>query len=133
MDPGGDVPQRIDDRNVTAQGRRRRAGVELESRLQEEGFRGKTQDETTIGECVCEAVPDLPERHDRVPYSRSRGVPEVIVVGVPKNGIPRAATFKVDVDAVKSEGRNKVKYRIDEGISLRIRIEFECPAGCAAN
>src|SRR5262245_45318332 len=88
MNPRGDVPQRVDDGNITAQRRRRRAGVELEARLQEEGFGCEAQNETTIGECVCEAVPDIPESQNRVPDSRSRSIPEVIVIGVPRRGFP---------------------------------------------
>src|SRR5262245_20328743 len=125
MYPRGDVPQRVDDGNITAQRRWRRAGVELEARLQEESLGGEAQNETTIGECVCEAVPDIPEGQDRVPDSRSRGIPEMIVIGVSKKRIPRTAAFKVDVDAVESEGRNQVEHRVDECVPLRIRIEFE--------
>src|SRR5262249_54864057 len=93
----------------------------------------EAQNETTVGECVYEAVLDLPEGKDRVPDSRSRGIPEIIVIGVPKNRIPRAAAFKVDVDAVESEGCNQVEHRIDEGGPIRIRIECEGPAGRAAD
>src|SRR5262249_7329524 len=133
MNPGGDVSQRIDDGNITAQGCGGRAGVELEACLQEEGLGGEAQNETPIGKRVCEAIPYISERQDRVPDSRSRGILEVIVIGVPKKGIPRTASLKVNVDAVKSEGCNQVEYRIDESVPVRIRIEFEGSACRAAD
>src|SRR5215475_15948633 len=131
MNPGGDVSQRIDDGNITTQGSGGRAGIELEACLQEESLGCEAQNETPVGERVCEAIPYISERQNRVPDSRSRGVLEVIVIGVPKKGIPRTASFKVNVDAVEPESCNQVEHRIDESVPVRIRIEFEGAAGRA--
>src|SRR5262249_42898032 len=130
---GGNISQCMDDRDIAAQCCWLLAGIGLEARLQEEGFRCKAQNETTIWESGHEPVSDLSEGQDRISDSRARWIPEVIVAGIPKNGLPYTASFIINVDAIKPESCNQVKHRIDEGIPVRIGIELEGSAGGAAD